>query len=92
MLNPENRTLYTSALTPPPGMRFKEAIATTFSLDPAFLLQAPVHLALMATDAQQGDDLFSRFEAIRRYADNITVYVQQGRIQVPAKGKPSPLK
>ncbi|WP_318369822.1 hypothetical protein [Enterobacter sp.] len=91
MLSPENRTLYTSALTPPPGMRFKEAIATTFSLDPAFLLQAPVHLALMATDAQQGDDLFSRFEAIRRYADNITVYVQQGRIQVPAKGKPSPL-
>ena len=45
MLNPNNRSLYTSALTSPPGMMFDEAIATSFSLDPAFLLQAPVYLA-----------------------------------------------
>ena len=31
MLNPNSRSLYTSALTPPPGMIFDEAIATTFS-------------------------------------------------------------
>jgi hypothetical protein len=31
MLNPNSRSLYTSALTPPPGMIFDEAVATTFS-------------------------------------------------------------
>lgn len=91
MLNPDNRNLYTSALTPPPGMVFDEAIATTFSLDPTFLLQAPVYLALMASDSQQATDPFACFEAIRRYADRITVYVQQGRIQVPATHSASPL-
>ena len=30
MLNPNSRSLYTSALTPPPGMMFDEAVATTF--------------------------------------------------------------
>lgn len=91
MLNPDNRNLYTSALTPPPGMVFDEAVATTFSLEPTFLLQAPVYLALMASDSQQTNDPFACFEAIRRYADRITVYVQQGRIQVPATHSASPL-
>lgn len=91
MLNPDNRNLYTSALTPPPGMVFDEAIATTFSLDPTFLLQAPVYLALMASDSQQATDPFACFEAIRCYADRITVYVQQGRVQVPATHSASPL-
>ena len=51
MLNPDGRSLYTSALTPPPGMVFDEGIATTFSLDPTTLLSIPVHLALLATDS-----------------------------------------
>ena len=51
MLNPNSRSLYTSALTPPPGMIFDEAVATTFSMDPALLLEAPVYLALMAADS-----------------------------------------
>jgi len=38
MLNPNSRSLYTSALTPPPGMIFDEAVATTFSMDPALLV------------------------------------------------------
>ncbi|HAX9835782.1 phospholipase D family protein [Citrobacter braakii] len=91
MLNPNNRSLYTSALTSPPGMVFDEAIATSFSLDPAFLLQAPVYLAFTATDSNRAQDPLSIFEAIRRYSERITVYVQKGRIQVPAKLKPNPL-
>ena len=43
MLNPNSRSLYTSALTPPPGMMFDEAVATTFSMDPALLLR---HLSI----------------------------------------------
>ncbi len=91
MLNPNSRSLYTSALTPPPGMIFDEAIATTFSMDPALLLEAPVCLALMATDGQTDPDPLSVLEAIRRYSKRITVYVQRGRIQVPQIAKPNPL-
>ena len=91
MLNPNSRSLYTSALTPPPGMIFNEAIATTFSMDPALLLEAPVYLALMAVDSQTEPDPLSVLEAIRRYSKRITVYVQRGRIQVPQIAKPNPL-
>ena len=91
MLNPNSRSLYTSALTPPPGMIFDEAVATTFSMDPAFLLEAPVYLALMAADGQTGPDPIAVLEAIRRYSKRITVYVQRGRIQIPQIAKPTPL-
>lgn len=91
MLNPNSRSLYTSALTPPPGMIFDEAVATTFSMDPALLLEAPVYLALMAVDGQTDSDPLSVLEAIRRYSKRITVYVQRGRIQVPQIAKPNPL-
>ena len=91
MLNPNSRSLYTSALTPPPGMVFDEAIATTFSMDPALLLEEPVYLALMAADGQADPDPLSVLEAIRRYSKRITVYVQKGRIQVPQIAKPNPL-
>ncbi len=91
MLNPNSRSLYTSALTPPPGMVFDEAIATTFSMDPALLLEAPVHLALMAADGQTEPEPLSILEAIRRYSKKISVYVQKGRIQVPQIAKPNPL-
>ena len=91
MLNPNSRSLYTSALTPPPGMIFDEAVATTFSMDPALLLEAPVYLALMAADGQTDPDSLSVLEAIRRYSKRITVYVQRGRIQVPQIAKPNPL-
>lgn len=91
MLNPNFRSLYTSALTPPPGMVFDEAIATTFSMNPALLLEAPVYLALMAADGQIDPDPLSVLEAIRRYSKRITVYVQRGRIQVPQISKPNPL-
>lgn len=91
MLNPNSRSLYTSALTPPPGMIFDEAVATTFSMDPALLLEAPVYLALMAADGQTDPDPLAVLEAIRRYSKRITVYVQRGRIQVPQIAKPNPL-
>ena len=91
MLNPNSRSLNTSALTPPPGMVFDEAITTTFSMDPALLLEAPVYLALMAADGQTDPDPLSVLEAIRRYSKRITVYVQKGRIQVPQIAKSNPL-
>lgn len=72
-------------------MIFDEAVATTFSMDPALLLEAPVYLALMAADGQTDPDPLAVLEAIRRYSKRITVYVQRGRIQVPQIAKPNPL-
>lgn len=88
MLNPDSPSLYTSALTPPAGMRFHSAVGTAFSMDPAFLLQVPVYLAMNAMDGGDGPDPVAVLESVRRYADAITVYVQRGRIQVPRSASP----
>ncbi len=88
MLNPNSRSLYTSALTPPPGMVLRKAIATTFSMDPTLLLEVPVYLALIAADNQTDNKDLSILEAIRRYSKHITVYVEKGRIKVPNTTNP----
>ena len=90
MLDPDSRSLYTSALTPPPGMIFEEAIAATFSMDPVLLLEAPLHLALMAGATMSESDPLSILQAVRSYSERITVYVQKGRIQVP-RNRTTPL-
>ena len=88
MLDPDSRSLYISALRPPPGTVFDEAVAATFSMDPVLLLEAPLHLALM-TDANTSEkDPLSILEAMRRYSRRITVYVQKGRIHVPVRPNP----
>jgi hypothetical protein len=91
MLNPNARSLYTSSLMPPPGFIFDRAIATTFSMDPTFLLQAPVYLAMFATDSGGEPDPLAVLEGIRRYSRRITVYGQRGRIHAPRLHKPNPL-
>ena len=84
MLNPNDRSLYTGILTPPPGMVFDEAIGTTFSLDPFVMLLVPLHLSMLAPDRGgakwKGIPLF---ESIERLSSKITIYTQKGRVQVP---------
>lgn len=91
MLDPDTRILLTSALTPPAGLRLDGAIATTFSLDPAVLLEAPVHLAFLAARHSGDLDSLSLLEGVRRHAENISVYVQRGRMQIPRTVRPTPL-
>lgn len=85
MLDPNSRTrsLYTSALKPPPGMVFDEAIAATFSMDPVLLLEAPLHLAFPPGATISESDHMPILQAVRSYSERITVYVQKGRIHVP---------
>ena len=83
MLNPDNRSLYTEALTPPLGYVFNEAIGTTYSLDPATLLGVPVHLALASRPKGGDEDVLALLEGLRRVADRMTVYGQRGRMIVP---------
>jgi hypothetical protein len=85
MLSPDARSLYTVALTPPPGFIFDAGIATTFSLDPSTLLTVPLHLALLGRGREETmlRDPIALLEALRRTADKVTVYAQEGRILVP---------
>jgi hypothetical protein len=86
MLNPHIRSLYTAALTPPSGLVFDQAMATTFSLDPLTLLTIPVHLALGGRSAAKAtqDNGIMVLEGLRRVIARLSVYTQQGKIQVPA--------
>jgi hypothetical protein len=71
-------------------MRFIEALATTYSIEPNVALAVPLHLAwLSASDDQPLSDGIAVLEAVRRVAGQLTVYVQRGQTQVPPK--PSPL-
>ena len=83
MLNPDSRSLYTEALTPPLGYVFSEAIGTTYSLDPATLLGVPVHLALAGQPKGGEREVLALLEGLRRVADRMTVYAQRGRMMVP---------
>lgn len=85
MLSPNARSLYTAALTPPPGMIFDEAIGTTFSLDPEVLLSVPVYLAFLggSHNANPLKDGIAVLESVRRLSDRITIYAQRGRILAP---------
>lgn len=86
MLNPDNRRLYTDALRPPPGFRFSEAVATTYSLDLETLLTIPLHLALFSAEEPIEDllrDGVALLEALRRTTDHVTVYGQAAFIHAP---------
>lgn len=87
MLDPDQRSLLTSLLTPPPGMVFDSGLATTFTLDPLSLLTVPVHLTWLASGEDRGlfRDGIRLLEALRRVSDRFTVYAQRGRMQAPAE-------
>lgn len=90
MLSPNQRSLATAALTPPPGTAFAGAVLLTYSLDPAVLLTVPLHLALLGGSGDHAlRDGVAVLEAVRRLSGNIAVFTQQGRIQVPQP--PTPL-
>ena len=84
VFDPSKRSLYTSALTPPPGMVFDEAIATTFSLDPLTLLTIPTYLTLLSHGRDNPlEDPIVVLESLRRISSKITIYCQRGRINIP---------
>lgn len=83
MLNPDARSLYTSAMCPPPGYIFDQAIATTYSLDPATLLSLPTHLALAERPSTAPPDPIKLLESLRRLSGRFSIYVDQAGIKVP---------
>ncbi|MDR2368569.1 MAG: phospholipase D family protein [Deltaproteobacteria bacterium] len=83
MLNPGDRTTITSLFEARKGQSFTDALATTYSLDPYFLLHVPVSLAT-GGGITPGTNILEVFEATRKYSGRISVFVQAGQIRVPA--------
>jgi hypothetical protein len=87
VLDPQDRVLFTEALRPPEGYELSWAIGTTYTLDLVAAMAAPLAFALFdweQDDASRGGpDAIPLLEALRRYADRLTVFVQASRIAVP---------
>jgi hypothetical protein len=87
MLEPNNRSLLTNLLTPPPGMVFDQGLATTFTLDPVTLLGVPLHLTWLAS--QQDSSILTNtiqlLESLQRVSKRLTVFADRGRMHVPAQ-------
>lgn len=89
MLNPDTRHLLTDALRPPTGHRLDAAVATTYTLDLASLLLAPLSMAAydQSEEGIDGASPHELLEAIRRYADRTTVFCQAGGIHAPSTSR-----
>ena len=87
MLGTRERTLLLESLRPPAGYRLRRAVGTSFTLDLMALLTAP--LAFTFFDAHDEDgaplaDPVALLEALRRHAENVTLFCQAGAIGVPS--------
>ena len=86
MLGTRERTLLLESLRPPAGYRLRRAVGTSYTLDLIALLTAP--LAFTFFDAHDDDgapvtDPVALLEALRRHAENVTLFCQAGAIAVP---------
>ena len=88
MLSPSDSIALTEALKPTPGFVFDAAVGTSFTLDLETLLTAPIAFALFDTtgegdEGSDGAEPIGLLEAIRRYANRITVFCQAGQVAIP---------
>jgi hypothetical protein len=90
VLEPGQRRLLTEALRPPDGYELDHAIATTFSLDLLALLITPLSFALFDWESGEGGvtrNPAALLEAVRRYADRMTIVCQAGQMRAPRAGE-----
>ena len=91
MLEPGNRHHLLESLRPLPGYQFDCAVATTFSVDLLTALTAPLAFTLFDWEDQDGRpnvDPMALLEAVRRYADRLSIFCQRGHIAVPKRSHP----
>lgn len=90
LLDPQfDRTLYTEALTTPPGFRFDCAVALTYSLGLDTLLAVPLHLLIHASGQPQTrllKDRLAILDGLKQTTGNLSIFHQHGRILAP-RGK-----
>lgn len=85
MLDPNNRSLLTDALTPPAGTEFEHGLATTYSLDPEMLLTIPLYLGKSYQEEDGLKDQIQLFESIRRVSTKFKVFYEKGRMHLPSE-------
>ncbi len=92
MLSPHDRSSLFAALRPPESYQLDAAVGTSFTLDLEAMLTAPISFALYeATQADpDGPEIepVGLLEAIRRFAERITLFCQAGQIAVPTRRRP----
>lgn len=80
----KNRIDYGETLSPPPGYKLDQAIATTYSLDLFALLSIPVALFYKKNlDGHVSETRMDILDAIQKTSDSVKVYCQKGNISVP---------
>jgi hypothetical protein len=90
MLEPTDRRLLFELLRPPTGYRLSCAVGTTYSLDLLALLVTPLAFTLFDCETKDGKLTASPtalLESLRRYADNVSLFCQAGKIQPPTKAR-----
>lgn len=90
MLEPETRELLMDVLRPPDGMRMDMAVGTTYTLDLDALLLAPLSFAMFdwIGGVDGPTDTQATLEALRRHANNTTLFCQDGMIGLPREYQP----
>ena len=86
MLGTRERTLLLESLRPPAGYRLRRAVGTSYTLDLIALLTAPLAFTFFDAHDEEGapvTDPVALFEALRRHAENVTLFCQAGAITVP---------
>jgi hypothetical protein len=85
MLEPTARHLFTDGLRPPTGYSVDLAVGTTYSLGLASLLLPPLAMAAHDRESSEedADGSIALLEAVRRFADRLTVFCQAGAIHIP---------
>jgi hypothetical protein len=81
MLRTDDRALLTEALAPPPDHELELLVGTTYSLQLSALLSVPLSLTFADWEDAHGSPVrepVASLEAVRRYADRITVFCQGG--------------
>ena len=86
MLGTRERTLLLESLRPPAGYRLRRAVGTSYTLDLIALLTAPLAFTFFDAHDEEGapvTDPVALLEALRRHAENVTLFCQAGAIAVP---------
>jgi hypothetical protein len=86
MLGTRSRALLLESLRPPAGYRLNRAVGTSYTLDLIALLTAPLAFTFFHAHDDEGSpvaDPVALLEALRRHAENVTLFCQAGAIAVP---------
>src|SRR5262249_36205084 len=89
ILPPNQREHFLRVLRTPPAFQLDRTIGTTYSLDLITLLRLRLSFALLDLSDRHGQlDEATLLDALRPYANRLTIFCQAGGIHLPAQRHP----